>query len=163
MPRFFNFLALVGFLLLGGGVVAPALAAEDAAVEQADPKPAYAAAYAPEAAFEECRGDRAVEAANCALKACGEASGYPEDCYVLVACDAGGWVSIMGVMLEEIHFTTASCGAPSREAAIAEMKARCAGYLPHMRECWMSRVIPLHGEGEEVSISWTAEQLTQTQ
>jgi len=118
----------------------------------------YAAVYAPEAAFEVCRGNTAGEAMECAIKACAAEVGSANDCYTLVACDAGGWVGIMGVMLEEIHFTTASCGAPTREAVVAEMKTRCAGYLPHMQECWLSRVIPLHGDdadGEEVEISWS--------
>ena len=126
---------------------------------RADPAgPGYAAVYAPEAAFEDCRGATAADAMTCAAKACATAVGSADDCYMLVACDAGGWAAIMGVMLEEIHFTTASCGAPTREAAIEEMKARCAGYLPHMQECWLSRVIPLHGDedaAEAVEISWS--------
>lgn len=132
----------------------PALA-EDAAAEL---QPAYAAAYAPEAAFESCRAGDAARAVTCALKACADATGYPDDCYILAACDAGGWVGVMGIMLEEIHFTTVTCGAPTREAVLAELKARCAGHLPHMRECWVSELIPLHeAKAEAVEISWTTE------
>lgn len=139
-------------------LVPQAQAEEDAAQGQ----PAYAAAYAPEAAFESCRGTRAPEAIDCALKACADASGYPEDCYILAACDAGGWVGVMGVMLQEIHFTTVTCGSPSREAVLAELKARCAGHLPYMQECWVSELIPLHGaKAEAVEISWTAESVLQ--
>ncbi len=122
------------------------------------PQPAYAAAYAPESAFESCRAERAAEAVSCALAACVKSSGYPEDCYLLAACDGGGWAGVMGVLVTEIHFTTVTCGAPTREALLAELKARCAGYLPYMQECWVSELIPLNdAAAEAVEISWTSE------
>ena len=69
-------LAISLAMLLGLLALAPqAHAADDAAQVQ----PAYAAAYAPEAAFETCRAGTASKAVACALKACAEASGYPED------------------------------------------------------------------------------------
>lgn len=144
---------------LGLPALAPqAHAADDAAQIQV----AYAAAYAPEAALETCRAGTASKAVACALKACAEASGYPEDCYILATCEGGGWAGVMGIMLEEIHFTTVTCGAPTRAAVLAELKARCAGHLPHMQECWVSTLIPLHeAETEEVEISWTAESVLQ--
>jgi len=148
-------------LTISIGLTALALQAhaEDAAAQV---QPAYAAAYAPEAAFESCRAGTASKAVECALKACADASGYPEDCYILAACEGGGWAGVMGIMLEEIHFTTVTCGSPSRDALLAELKARCAGHLPHMQECWVAELIPLHeAEAEAVEISWAAESVLQ--
>ena len=65
----------------------------------------------------------------------------------------------MGIMLEEIHFTTVTCGAPTRAAVLAELKARCAGHLPHMQECWVSQLIDLREDTpEETEISWHADE-----
>ncbi len=153
MGRLFQLLAFS--VILSGGAVSVAAAADDA-----DIKPAYAAAYAPEAAFESCRAATAVKAVDCAVKACGVSSGSVDDCYVLAACEGGGWAGVMGVMVTEVHFTTVTCGSPTREAVLAELKARCAGHLPYMQECWVAELIPLHKpetDVESVEISWTAE------
>ncbi|MGD1934621.1 MAG: hypothetical protein ACFB0Z_08975 [Candidatus Phaeomarinobacter sp.] len=154
LPALFALTVSLGLMAL-----APQAHAEDAATQV---QPAYAAAYAPEAAFESCRAGTASKAVECALKACADASGYPEDCYILAACEGGGWAGVMGVMVTEVHFTTVTCGAPSREALLAELKARCAGHLPYMQECWVAELIPLHeAETEAVEISWTAESVVQ--
>ncbi len=124
-----------------------------------EPGGTIAAAYAPEAALEICRGDNAVEAVECARKACAEASGFePEYCVILAACENGNWSGVMGVMLQEVHFSTATCGSPSRAGVIAELKARCAAYAEFgMRECYMSRVYHPEGGFEEIETSWSAE------
>lgn len=117
----------------------------------------WAAAYAPEAALEICRGDSVPEAAACARTACAKASGFePEYCVILAACETGNWAGVMGVMLEEVHFSTAICGSPSRDGLVAEFRARCAAYGEFgMRECFLSRLYPPQGEPEEAETMWS--------
>lgn len=127
---------LFGLLLL----VFPAAAIADS----------FAFVVAPEQSNHECTAASAEKAISCAMKKCKKARGA--DCTVVAACH-GGWAGIMGVMLEEMHFSDAICGAPSREAAIAALEAYCKGHLPNVRECFISELISPDGKSEQLEQS----------
>jgi hypothetical protein len=107
----------------------------------------FAAAQAPEQAFEICLGQTAEKAAACAMKKC-EASGGTE-CAVVAACSPG-WAGNMGVQLEEVHFTEAICGAPSKQAVLDALRAFCKGHRPHVKQCFLASV--WSPEGKETKI-----------
>ena len=115
---------------------------------------AFAAALSPEQAYEVCHSATAERAAACAMKKCKKAGG--SDCFVQSAC-ASGWSGTMGVRLEEMHFTDSVCGAPSKDAALASLKAFCMGHLPFVKECYLaSAYSPV---GDEVKIDITLDPL----
>jgi hypothetical protein len=120
----------------------------------ADVPQAFAVAYMVEAALETCRAGDAIKAADCARKKCAAASapqgGTAADCLIIAACDPSGWSGVMGVALGEAHFSTAMCGAPSRNALLAALKEYCKGFLPHLRECNVGTLYGPRGEEEEV-------------
>lgn len=149
---------LVAFFLAGVLTLTAALSAgaQDAA-PAATPAPAIAYAYAPEAAFEACRGTDALEAGACARAACAKAAGVPaRDCLILAACDAAGWSGAMSVQMMEAHFSTAICGAPSRAALLGEFRARCAGHAEYgIHACQVWRIDAPDGTRETPEIGWT--------
>jgi hypothetical protein len=110
----------------------------------------FAAAQAPEQAFEICFAGTAEAAAACAMKKC-KAKGATE-CAVMAAC-APGWAGNMGVQLEEVHFTDTICGAPSKQAALDSLRAFCKGHKPFVKQCFLASV--WSPEGKETKIEKT--------
>jgi hypothetical protein len=130
--------ACLGLMIAGWLSVGPVLAAE---------RMAFAAAQSPEQAFEVCHAATAETAAACAMKKCKASGG--SDCVVMAAC-LSGWSGTMGVRLEEVHFTDSLCGAPSKAAAIASLKAFCKGHLPYVKECYLASVYSPMGQEEKI-------------
>jgi hypothetical protein len=100
---------------------------------------AFAAALAPEQAFEVCFMDDAVAAASCAIAKCRGASGGSDECVVTSACGRG-WSGAMGVTTGEVHWTETVCGAPNEAAVVAALSAFCKGQLPHAQQCFLASV-----------------------
>jgi hypothetical protein len=123
------------------------------AVAQSGPR-AFAAAQAPEAAVETCRASTAGKAIDCAMAKCQKKAGRGA-CISLTACSPSGWSGAMGVRLEELHFSDIVCGAPTKEALIAALKAYCQGHLPQMQECFVDEVTSPEGKSEKVEQGWT--------
>jgi hypothetical protein len=113
---------------------------------------AFAAAIAPEQAFEVCFMEDAIAAANCAMKKCKEASGGSEECIITSACGRG-WAGSMGVTTGEVHWTETVCGAPDETAVIAALTAFCRAQAKYARECFLASV--WDEQGKEKSIEST--------
>ena len=110
----------------------------------------FAFVVAPEQGNYTCLESSAEKAAACAMKKCKKAGGV--DCTVMAAC-FGGWSGVMGVMLEEFHFSEAVCGAPSKDAALSSLKAWCKGHAPNVRECFISELTSPEGKVEKLELS----------
>jgi hypothetical protein len=124
--------------LLCLALTAPALAADQVS---------FAAAAAPEQAFEVCFRETAEAAAACALKAC--VDGGNSECAVVAACSPG-WAGTIGIAFDEIHFTDVVCGAPSEAAAVTALKAFCKGHLPGVRDCYLASVWSPEGKEKQL-------------
>lgn len=94
---------------------------------------AFAAVQAPEAAVETCHAQSAQAALDCARKRCARKSSR-ESCFAVTVCEPAGWNGVMGVQLAEVHFSLPMCGAPSREALMAAMRAYCFAHAG-VRQC----------------------------
>jgi hypothetical protein len=110
---------------------------------------AFAAAIAPEQAFEVCHLPDAIAAAQCAIDKCRKASGDSPDCVVTSAC-TNGWAGSMGVTTGEVHWTETVCGAPNEAAAIAALKAFCKGQQKFAKECFLASVWDEHGREKKI-------------
>ena len=129
-------------------IAAPAFAQRAKAVPQA-----FAVVQAPEAAVEVCHGTSAQAALDCARKRCQKRAGRGA-CFAVTACEPAGWAGVMGVRMSEVHFSNAICGAPSREAAIAALKAFCDGQTGG-KECAVTQLWSPDGKLHQVELSWT--------
>ena len=114
---------------------------------------AVAVVQAPEAAVEICHGPTAHAAQDCALARCQKKAGRGA-CYAVTVCAPSGWTGIMGVKLKEVHFSETVCGAPTREAALAALKAFCQGHLPGLEQCVVAELWAPNGRPEKVDRSW---------
>jgi hypothetical protein len=114
-----------------------------------DPLVAFAAAIAPEQAFEVCFMGDAVSAAGCALDKCKKATGGSEDCVITSACGRG-WSGAMGVTTGEVHWTETVCGAPNEAAVIAALQAFCKGQAKHARQCFLASVWDNRGKEKKI-------------
>jgi hypothetical protein len=128
------------------GCVALLLSA--AACQAQDAGMAFAAAIAPEQAFEVCLKPDALAAAACAVKKCKEATGSDE-CVLTSACSRG-FAGSMGITTGEVHWTETVCGAPNEAAVIAALRAFCKGNLPHARECFIASVWDETGKEKKI-------------
>lgn len=115
----------------------------------------FAAAQAPEAATEACYAATPAAAQSCALAKCKRKAGSGA-CFALTLCAPGGWAGIMGVRVTEVSFADVLCGAPSKEALLAGLKAYCEGHLPQMQECHVASVWSPEGRAVTVDQSWSA-------
>ena len=100
---------------------------------------AFAAAIAPEQAFEVCHKADAIEAAQCAMKKCKDATGGSDECIITSACGSG-WSGSMGITTGEVHWTETVCGAPNEKAVVEALKAFCKGQSEFAQECFLASV-----------------------
>lgn len=117
-----------------------------------DAEMAFAAAIAPEQAFEVCFKPDAVAAAQCAMEKCKASSGGSDECVITSACGRG-WSGAMGVTTGEVHWTETVCGAPDETAVLAALTAFCKGQAKYATECYLSSV--WDGTGKEKSVEKT--------
>jgi hypothetical protein len=130
--------------------LAGALIAWTTSTSGAEQHKSFAAAQAPEQAFEVCFAETAENAAACAMKKC--QTGGASECAVMAAC-APGWAGTMGVRLDEVHFTETICGAPSKQAVLDALRVFCKGRKPYVRECFLASV--WSPEGKETKVEKT--------
>lgn len=114
---------------------------------------AFALVQAPEAAVEVCLSVSVQTAIDCARKRCSRKAGQGA-CFAVTACEPVGWAGMMGVQLSEVHFTSAVCGAPSREALFASLKAFCDGQAG-VKRCVVSHLWSPDGKQHADETSWT--------
>jgi hypothetical protein len=114
---------------------------------------AFAVVQAPESAVEACHATSAQAALDCAKRRC-ERKSRRGACFAVTACQPAGWAGVMGVQLSEVHFSTAVCGAPSREAALASLKAFCDGHAGG-KSCVVSLLWSPDGKQHNVDARWT--------
>ncbi|MBL8790444.1 MAG: hypothetical protein JNM45_08090 [Rhizobiales bacterium] len=109
----------------------------------------FAAAIAPEQAFEVCFKGDALSAAQCALDKCRKETGGSDECVITSAC-TNGWAGSMGVTTGEVHWTETVCGAPNEAAVIAALTAFCKGQAKHATECFLASVWDSHGKEKSI-------------
>jgi hypothetical protein len=119
---------------------------------------AFAAAIAPEQAFEVCHKPDAIAAAQCAIDKCKKASGGSEDCVITSACGRG-WSGAMGVTTGEVHWTETVCGAPNEKAVIAALKTFCKGQAKFVQQCFLSSIWDDRGSEKKFEEMWDAKKL----
>lgn len=122
-----------------------------------NPDMAFAAAIAPEQAFEVCHKADAIEAAQCAMKKCKDATGGSDECIITSACGRG-WAGSMGITTGEVHWTETVCGAPNEKAVIAALTAFCKGQSEFAQECYLASV--WDEQGKEKTIEKTLDPKT---
>ena len=138
----------IGFALAFTASISSASAQKAKSVPQA-----FAAVQAPEAAVEVCHGTSARAAMDCAQAKCQRKAGRGA-CFSVTACQPAGWAGVMGVQLAEVHFSNAVCGAPTREAAVASLRAFCQGYTG-MKQCAVAQIWSPDGKLVVVDLNWT--------
>ena len=114
---------------------------------------AFAVVQAPEAAVEVCHGTSAQAALDCARKRCQKRAGRGA-CFAVTVREPAGWAGVIGVRMSEVHFSNAVCGAPSREAALAALKAFCDGQAGG-NACAVNQLWSPDGKLHQVQLSWT--------
>lgn len=144
--------------LFAAAAVASGLVAEKAMAQRTNLVPqAFAAVQAPESATEVCHATSVQAALDCAKRRCQKAAGRGA-CFAVTACEPSGWAGLMGVMLSEIHFSKAICGAPSQEALMTSLKAFCSGHQG-VKECNVSHVWGPDGKLHKVTANWSGADL----
>jgi len=123
-----------------------------------DPMVAFAAAIAPEQAFEVCFKADAVAAAQCAMDKCRASSGGSDECIITSACGRG-WAGSMGVTTGEVHWTETVCGAPNEVAVIAALTAFCKGQAKYATECFLASVWDERGKEKTIEKSLNPKKL----
>ena len=147
--------AIAAALALLGVAIIPA-SAQRASVKGVPQ--AFAAVQAPESAVETCMASSARAAQDCALAKC-QRKASRGACFAVTSCAPSGWSGVMGVKLKEVHFSQVVCGAPTREAAVAALKAFCQGHLPGLEQCHLPQVLAPDGTAHGVNLTWTAAEL----
>lgn len=150
--------ALAPAALLAAAAIFAGLTSDDVLAQSARRVPqAVAAVQAPERATEVCHNASAQAALDCARRRCERKAGRGA-CFAVTVCEPSGWTGTMGVQVTEVHFSNTICGAPSREALLAALRAFCAGQAG-VKQCTVATVWSPDGKGESPAISWTPEQL----
>lgn len=139
--------------LLAAGLVACSLGMPASAQSARIVAQAFAAVQAPESAVEVCHATSAQGALDCARKRCQRKAGRGT-CFAVTVCEPSGWAGTMGVQMSEVHFTTTICGAPSRDAAIAVLRAFCEGHAGS-KQCTINRLWTPDGKAVPHEQSWT--------
>lgn len=119
---------------------------------------AFAAAIAPEQAFEVCLKADAITAAQCAMQKCKDASGGTDECIITSACGRG-WSGSMGVTTGEVHWTETVCGAPNEAAVLAALTAFCKGQAKYATECFLASVWDEKGKEKTIEKSLNPKKL----
>ncbi len=96
-----------------------------------------------------CRGDDPVATLNCARKKCLADSGGQE-CYRTQWCFSARWTGLMTVFLPDFHSTEILCGAPSKRALTAGLKAFCADNK-NATDCSVFLIIDPAGKKYDIS------------
>lgn len=130
-----------------------ALAAPSVAQRAKKLPQAFAVVQAPEAAVEVCLSSSAQAAIDCARRSCQRKAGQGA-CFAVTACEPVGWAGLMGVQLSEIHFSSAVCGAPSRDALLASLKAFCDGHVG-AKQCNVTHIWSPDGKQHGSGVSWS--------
>ena len=134
--------------------LALSIAAAPADAQRARSVPqAFAAVQAPESAVEICHGTSVQAALDCARRRC-QRKASRGACFSVTACEPAGWAGIMGVQTNEVHFSTAVCGAPTREAVLAALKAFCDGHVGG-KQCTVAQLWSPDGKQHSTGMSWT--------
>lgn len=102
-----------------------------------------------------CRAGDPVTALDCARDLCTE-GGFGQDCYRTAWCYPAGWSGVLTIWLEDFHTSQPICGAPSREALLAMMKAFCEG-SEYAQSCDAYAIIDPDGQEFEVNAHWDRE------
>ncbi|MFT3671334.1 hypothetical protein [Aestuariivirga sp.] len=110
---------------------------------------AFAAAIAPEQAFEVCFKPDAIAAAQCAMDKCKKAAGGSDECIITSACGRG-WSGSMGLTTGEVHWTETVCGAPNEAAVISALTAFCKGQAKYAQECYLASVWNEQGKEKQI-------------
>ena len=107
--------------------------------------------YAAEQGAGVCTGGSPDKAFACAKKKCAESGAAEADCARLAWCFPSGWSAGIGVMHKEgIHWSEFICGWPTKEAAAAAAKLRCASMdKSFINEC--SAGVFYDPEGKEIA------------
>ena len=119
---------------------------------------AFAAAIAPEQAFEVCLKGDAIAAAQCAMQKCKDASGGSDECIITSACGRG-WSGSMGVTTGEVHWTETVCGAPNEASVLAALTAFCKGQAKYATECFLASVWDEKGKEKTIEKSLNPKKL----
>lgn len=140
-------------LLLAGAVLVCCMAMPVRA-QSAKPVPqAFAAVQAPESAIEVCHAASAQAALDCARRRC-QRKATRGACFAVTVCEPSGWSGVMGVQLTEVHFSNVVCGAPTREAATASLRAFCEGHTG-FKQCSLTRMWAPDGKLLMLDVTWT--------
>ena len=116
---------------------------------------AFAMVQAPEAAVETCHADTSRAALDCARAKCARKAGRGA-CFSIAVCSPSGWAGVMGIKVTEVHFSETVCGAPTKDALIAALKAFCVGHLVNLEQCYVGQIWGPNGKAEKVELTWTA-------
>ncbi len=146
-------LSLPGRIIASLALLAIGLAGNAEAQRARTVPQAFAAVQAPEAAVEVCHEASVQSALDCARKRCQRKAGRGA-CFAVTACEPSGWAGLMGVQMSEVHFSQAICGAPTREAVIAALKAFCEGQTG-ARQCVVTHTWSPDGKLQQSSLTWT--------
>jgi hypothetical protein len=117
------------------------------------PLVSFAAAIAPEQAFEVCFMGDAVSAAECAMDKCKKSSGGSDECIITSACGRG-FSGAMGVTTGEVHWTETVCGAPNQATVISALKAFCRGQAKYAKDCFLASVWDDRGKETKFEKRW---------
>ena len=140
--------------VMAAGLAVMAAVIPNARAQRAKSVPqAFASAQAPESAVEVCHGTSARAAMDCARAKC-QRKASRGACFAVTACEPSGWAGAMGVKLKEVHFSRVICGAPTREALTAALRAFChAG--AGLEQCSVSQMWTPDGKLLIVDLNWT--------
>jgi hypothetical protein len=130
-----------------------ALAAQAGQAADAEPGPQGIGFAQAEEGTWWCRGGNAVAALDCARDKC-RAEGQGQDCFRTAWCYPAGWSGLMVVWLEDFHTTRVMCGAPSREALEAALRAFCEAEEAASHCDFFSAIDPEGEESEVGGDSW---------
>jgi hypothetical protein len=132
----------------------PMALSDIATAQQIKPVPqAFAAVQAPDSAVEMCHSTSARAALDCARNKC-QRKAHRGSCFAVTVCEPSGWAGIMGVQLAEAQFANVLCGAPTREALIAALRAFCEGH-PGLKQCTITQTWGPDGALLIVNQTWT--------
>ena len=131
-----------------------ALQAMPASAQRARNLPqAFALVQAPEAMVEVCLSASVQAALDCARKRCQRKAGQGS-CFAVTTCEPVGWAGLMVVQIREVNLTSAICGAPSREALNAALKAFCDGQAG-AKQCDVTHLWSPDGKQYAGDTKWT--------
>ena len=148
IPMAFRVAVRVIILTAAAALAAAATAQSGKGVPQA-----FASAHAPESAVEVCHGTSGRAALDCARSKCQRKAGRGA-CFAVTVCEPSGWAGVMSVKLKAAHFSSVICGAPTREALTAALRAFCRGNAG-LEQCSVAQLWTPDGKLMLVDHTWT--------